>query len=257
VPVGSATPIAAPGAAGRTVQTTLALAVDLGPEFRVQGRGIVTRLAGKLQLRGNPGELPRLNGEVRTRLGTYRAYGQRLDIEQGVLRFTGSLDNPSLDILALRPNLSQRVGVQITGTASAPRVRLFSEPEMPEAEKLAWLVLGRSGANGGAEAAVLQQAALALLGRNGQGLSGGLANALGLDELSIAGAATRNDGTTTSATVTLGKRISRDFYVAYERSLAGTLGTISIFYDLSRRFTLRASTGEQSTIDLIFTIRYD
>lgn len=257
VPVGSAAPGAVPNTTGRTVQTTLALAVDLGPEFRVQGRGIVTRLAGKLQLRANPGELPRLNGEVRTILGTYRAYGQRLDIEQGVLRFTGSLDNPSLDILAMRPNLSQRVGVQITGTASAPRVRLFSEPEMPEAEKLAWLVLGRSGANGGAEAAVLQQAALALLGRNGQGLSGGLANALGLDELSIAGAATRSDGTTTSATVTLGKRISRDFYVAYERSLAGTLGTISIFYDLSRRFTLRASTGEQSTIDLIFTIRYD
>ena len=248
---------AAAPAAGRAVQTTLAVTVDLGPEFRVQGRGIVTRLAGKLQLRGAPGELPRLNGEVRTLLGTYRAYGQRLDIEQGVLRFTGSLDNPSLDILALRPNLSQRVGVQITGTASAPRVRLFSEPELPEAEKLAWLVLGRSGANGGAEAAVLQQAALALLGRNGQGLSGGLANALGLDELSIAGAATRSDGTTTSATVTLGKRISRDFYVAYERSLAGTLGTISIFYDLSRRFTLRASTGEQSAIDLIFTIRYD
>jgi hypothetical protein len=30
--------------------------------------------------------------------------------------------------------------VQITGTASAPRVRLFSEPEMPEAEKLAWVM---------------------------------------------------------------------------------------------------------------------
>jgi len=239
------------------VRTTLSLSVDLGPDFRVQGRGIVTRLAGSLQLRGNAGETPRLNGEVRTALGTYRAYGQRLNIEQGVIRFTGSFDNPTLDILAVRPNLSERVGVQITGTALAPRVRLFSEPELPEAEKLAWLVLGRSGANGGAEAAVLQQAAMALLGRNGQGLSGGLANALGLDELSIAAAATRADGSTSAATVTLGKRISRDFYVAYERSLAGTLGTISIFYDLSRRFTLRASTGEQSAIDLIFTIRYD
>ena len=61
----------------------------------------------------------------------------------------------------------------------------------------------------------------------------------------------------TLATVTLGKRISRDFYVAYERSLAGTLGTFSIFYDLSRRFTLRARTGEQSAIDLIFTVPYD
>ena len=66
-----------------------------------------------------------------------------------------------------------------------------------------------------------------------------------------------SDGSTTSATVTLGKRISRDFYVAYERSLAGTLGTFSIFYDLSRRFTLRARTGEQSAIDLIFTVPYD
>jgi translocation and assembly module TamB len=80
-----------------------------------------------------------------------------------------------------------------------------------------------------------------------------LANALGLDELSFSGGA----GGTTGATVTLGKRVSRDFYMAYERSLAGTLGTLYIFYDLSRRLTLRAQTGEQSAVDLIFTIRYD
>ena len=244
---------------GTRVVTDVSVALDLGPDFRVQGRGINTRLAGTLQLRGTADAAagPRLTGEVRTVLGSYKAYGQQLDIEQGVMRFLGAYDNPALDILAIRPNLSQRVGVQITGTVLAPRVRLFSEPELPEAEKLAWLVLGRSGTNGGAEAAVLQQAALALLGRNGQGLSGGLANRLGLDELSFATGGTRADGSAGSATVTLGKRLSRDFYVAYERSLAGTLGTFSIFYDLSRRFTLRARTGEQSAIDLIFTHSYD
>lgn len=244
-------------AAGTPVETTITLALDLGPDFQLQGRGITTRLAGTLQLRSNATDPPRLNGEVRTVQGNYKAYGQLLDIEQGVMRFTGAYDNPALDILALRPNLTQRVGVQVTGTALVPRVRLYAEPELPEAEKLAWLVLGRSGANGGAEAAVLQQAAMALLGRNGQGLSGGIAGALGLDELSFAGAATKADGSTSAATVTLGKRLSRDVYVAYERSLAGTLGTISIFYDLSRRFTLRARTGEQSAVDLIFTISYD
>ena len=249
--------VLAPARPGTVVPTTLALALDLGPDFRVQGRGIVTRLAGTLQLRNMATETPRLTGEVRTVRGSYKAYGQLLDIEQGLMRFSGAYDNPALDIIALRPNLTQRVGVQITGSALAPRVRLFSEPELPDAEKLAWLVLGRSGANGGAEAAVLQQAAIALLGRNGQGLSGGLASALGLDEVSIGAAGARADGSTSAATVTLGKRISRDFYVAYERSLAGTLGTISIFYDLSRRFTLRASTGEQSAVDLIFTVRYE
>ena len=35
------------------------------------------------------------------------------------------------------------------------------------------------------------------------------------------------------------------------------MGVFYIFYDLSKRLTLRAQTGEQSAIDLIFTRRYD
>jgi translocation and assembly module TamB len=114
---------------------------------------------------------PRLTGEVRTVKGSYKAYGQQLEIEQGVLRFAGPYDNPSLDVRAIRPNITQRVGVEITGTVLTPRVRLFSDPSLPDAEVLAWLVLGRSASGGGAEAAVLQQAALALLGGSGKGLS--------------------------------------------------------------------------------------
>ena len=237
----------------------VALTLDLGPDFQVRGRGLITRLAGNLELHSGPENngVPRLTGNLRTVRGTYKAYGQQLDIEQGVLRFAGPYDNPALDVLAIRPNLQQRVGVQISGTALSPIVRLYAEPDLPDAEKLAWLVLGRSAANGGAEAALLQQAALALLGGNGKSLSGSLTEALGLDELSMRGATSSADGTTTGATVTLGKRVTRDFYVAYERSLAGTLGTFYIFYDLSRRFTLRAQTGEQSAVDLIFTLRYD
>jgi translocation and assembly module TamB len=69
---------------------------------------------------------------------------------------------------------------------------------------------------------------------------------------------TTSDGSTSSsATVTLGKRLSRDFYVAYESSMTGAMGTLYIFYDLSRRFTLRAQSGQQSAVDLIFTLRYD
>jgi translocation and assembly module TamB len=247
-------------ASGLRVTPDIALTLDLGPDFRLRGRGLVTRLAGQLALSSNtPGTLqPRLVGDINTLHGTYKAYGQQLDIEEGVLRFSGPFDNPALDVRAVRPNLTQRVGVQITGTALSPRVRLFSEPELPDAEKLAWLVLGRGAASGGAESAVLQQAALALLGGNGKGLSGGLADALGLDEVSVRGATSATDNATaTGATVTLGKRLSRDFYVAYERSLTGTLGTFYIFYDLSRRFTLRAQTGEHSAVDLIFTQRYD
>uniref|UniRef100_UPI00286B90F3 translocation/assembly module TamB domain-containing protein n=1 Tax=Polaromonas sp. TaxID=1869339 RepID=UPI00286B90F3 len=151
----------------------------------------------------------------------------------------------------------QRVGVQILGTALLPRVRLYAQPELSDAEKLSWLVVGRSSAAGGAEAALLQQAALALLGSKSGGLSGGLAASLGLDDLSYRGAASNADGSTTQGAVTLGKRFSRNFYAAYERSISGALGTLYIFYDLSQRFTLRAQTGQQSAVDLIFTVPYD
>lgn len=248
-----AAPAPAPAEAGTRVTPDVAITVDFGQDFQVRGRGLATRLAGSLELR-SAGRSPSLTGSLRTVRGTYRAYGQQLAVEQGVLRFYGPYDNPALDILAIRPNLQQRVGVQISGTALSPLVRLFAEPDLPEAEKLAWLVLGRSGASGGAETAMLQQAALALLGGNNKGISSGLTAALRLDQLSVS--ASNIDGAT-SATVTLGKRLSRDFYVIYERSLAGTLGTMFIFYDLSRRFTLRAQAGEQNAVDLIFTLRYD
>jgi len=264
------TPASAPQESRAQVQPDVQLQLDLGPDFQIRGRGLATRLAGVLELRSAGRTLrPELRGTLTTERGTYKAYGQQLDVEEGLLRFVGPVDNPALDILAIRPAIAQRVGVQIVGTAQSPVVRLYAEPELAESEKLAWLVLGRSGASGGAEAAMLQQAALALLGGKGGGLSGGLTQALGLDEISVRGAANTADSTTaggnaalgttgaTAATVMVGKRLSRDFYVTYERSLSGTLGTLSIFYDLSRRFTLRAQTGEQSAVDLIFTVPYD
>lgn len=239
---------------GKQITTDVQVTLDLGPSFQVRGRGLETRLAGKLELRAVGNAAPTLNGTVRTVRGTYQAYGQRLEIEQGLLRFFGPVDNPALDILAIRPKITQRVGVQVLGTALSPIVRLYAEPELPEAEKLSWLVLGRSASGSGGEAALLQQAALALLGGTGQGPSASLTQALGLDELSFRSS---TSDTTSGTTVTLGKRLSNDFYVAYESGLAGTMGVFTIFYDLSRRLTLRAQTGEQSAVDLIWTYRYD
>lgn len=261
-----ATPDAIPKApeAAETSPATRAVKLnvkmDLGPDSRVQGKGIDTRVSGVLTVSGDAANGPRLVGTVNTVGGQYRAYGQRLDVEQGVLRFTGPPDNPTLDILAIRPDAfqtGQRVGVQITGTALIPRIRLYAQPELPDAEKLAWLITGKATASGGAEAALLQQAALALIGSKTGGSSGSLISSLGLDELSFKSGSSNADGTTSQAAVTLGKRFSRNFYAAYERSVSGALGTLYIFYDLSRRFTVRAQAGQQSAVDLIYTVPYD
>lgn len=60
----------------------------------------------------------------------------------------------------------------------------------------------------------------------------------------------------TGAAMTLGKRLSQDFCLAYETSLRGTMGRLYLD-ELSQRLPLRAQAGEQSALDIIFRVRRD
>ncbi|KAF1021971.1 MAG: Translocation and assembly module subunit TamB [Paracidovorax wautersii] len=237
----------------QAIQPRVDVTLDLGRDFKLQGYGINTQLRGRLRA-VLEGGTPRVTGDINTVDGEYRAYGQWLDITRGVIRFSGPYDNPSLDVLAIRPRLTERVGVQVTGPAISPVIRLYSESAMTDSEKLSWLLLGRSGASGGAEAAMLQQAAAAMLSGGAGGA--GIAGVFGLDQLSVGGS--KNEAGETEASVTVGKQLARDLYVTYERTLSGALGTLYVFYELSRRWTLRGqSGGEDQAVDLIFTLPYD
>jgi translocation and assembly module TamB len=167
------------------------LGLNLGQQLRVKGRGLDTRLSGSLRL-STPNGRPQVHGAVAAVDGSYVSYGQKLVIERGTLNFSGPLDNPRLDIKAMRAqsptaeSSDVKVGVLISGTAVDPRVRLYSEPPMSETEKLSWLVLGRGPTGlGVADIGLLQTAASALWGGEGAAPEDTLVGTLGLDELSI------------------------------------------------------------------------
>ena len=234
---------------------TLKLLVNLGEQLRVKGRGLDTRLLGELTLGATPAGRLAATGTVRTDRGTYAAYGQKLTIERGQLIFTGPVDDPRLDIFASRPNLDVTVGVAVTGTALIPRVRLFSEPEMADIDKLSWLLLGRaSDGLGRTDTALLQRAALALLAGEGEAPTDALLDSIGLTDFSV-----RQDdsGDTRETVVTLGKQLSRRWYLGYERSVNAASGTWQLIYRAAQRFTLRAQSGEDNAVDLIWTWRWD
>ena len=234
-------------------RTVLDLRADLGPAFTLKGRGLATRLAGELRLTSPANKLA-INGVIRAEDGNYAAYGQKLQVDRGLITFIGVADNPRLDIEATRPDLEDvRVGVIVTGTAQAPRVRLFSEPAMSDTDKLSWLLLGRaSDGLGRTDLALLQRAAYALLA--GESDSPSLIERIGLDELSVR----QNDsGDTRETVVSLGKQLSRRWYVGYERSLNAAAGTWQLIYRAAKRFTLRAQSGTENALDLIWTWRWD
>lgn len=238
----------------------IALDVDLGHKLRVRGRGLDTELRGQLRLT-TPGGKPAVNGSVNTENGTYAAYAQKLEIERGVLTFTGAMDNPRLDILALRPNIDVQVGVLISGTAQSPRARLYSETEMTDTDRLSWLVLGRaSDGLGRADAALLQRAAVALMAGEGEAPTDTLMRNLGIDELSVHQSETTNATTgaeVRDTVISLGKQLSRRWYVGYERGVNATTGTWQLVYRIAQRFTLRAQSGADNALDLIWVWRLD
>lgn len=234
--------------------TQVALQLDLGQRLRLKGRGLDTRLTGRLAITAPNGRLA-IEGQVRAVDGQYAAYGQRLQIERGLVSFNGALDNPRLDILAVRPNLDVQVGVQVEGTAQAPRVRLYSNPEMADYDKLSWLMLGRApDALGSNDTALLQRAALAILAGEDQGLDAQLLGSLGLDEFSFRQV---DSGEVRETVVTLGKQLSRRWFVGYERSVNATTGSWQLIYRVAQRFTLRAQSGEDSSLDAIWTWRWN
>jgi translocation and assembly module TamB len=245
----------APASSGGLLRhSSIRLAVDLGEQLQLRGRGVDTTLRGVLQVSNPQGRLA-LAGTLRADGGRYAAYGQQLDLERGDITFTGATDNPRLDIQATRPNLDVVVGVAIGGLAQNPRVRLFSEPEMTEYEKLSWLVLGRAPEGlGRADTALLQRAALALLAGedSAKAPTDELLGALGITDFSLR----QTEGTVRETVVSLGRQLSRRWYLGYERSVNATTGTWQLIYRVAQRFTLRASSGEENALDAIWTWRW-
>jgi translocation and assembly module TamB len=223
----------------------LDLILDLGDQLMVRARGFEGRVAGRVQLQTNQeGEL-RAYGEVRAVNATFLAYGQTLQVDPGVLIFDGPLDNPSLQVTAWRRNQAVEAGVQISGTARAPRVQLVSQPPVPEGERLSWLVLGRAPADATqADLGLLQAAAGALLSRDdATPLDRRLARSLGLDEVSL-----RGSGEVQDRVVAFGKRLSDRVYVSYERGLGALASNlVKLDYALSQRWSARAETGSTAT----------
>jgi len=53
------------------------------------------------------------SGTIEAVRGTYTTFGQRLTIQRGRLTFDGPLDNPALDVLAVRKNLQVEAGLEV------------------------------------------------------------------------------------------------------------------------------------------------
>jgi len=230
-----------PEPARAALPVSLDVELDLGRDLAIETRGLEGKLTGRLRLKGDEGGGLSAYGRLQLVNATYYAYGQRLQIDPGVLIFDGAIRNPGLQVTAWRRNQAVEAGVQVSGNVQAPRVVLVSAPAVPEAEALSWLVLGRApGDASRADLGLLQVAAGELLSSGSAlPLDRRLARAVGLDEVTL-----RGGGGVEQNVVAFGKRLSDRLYITYEQGLgAVAINLVKLDYSLGRRWSLRAETG--------------
>ena len=157
-------------------------------------------------------------------------------------------------------------GVDVGGTVSAPEVRLISEPNVPDAEKISWLVLGRAPDQlAGNDTSLLFNAAGAIFGGDGnRNIPRDIVQTLGFDEFSV-GAAENvgasklpsqtiagTTGLTTASgdqVVSVGKHIAPGIVLSVERGLSDASGAVKLSWQLTRRISIIGRSGTDSSID--------
>jgi autotransporter translocation and assembly factor TamB len=89
------------------------------------------------------------NGTLSIEDGTFRAFGQDLEIEEGRIIFANvPATEPELNLRAVRwidndPTVSA-AGVLVTGSVAAPELTLFSRPQLETSDIQSYLLTGRS-----------------------------------------------------------------------------------------------------------------
>ena len=225
----------------------------LGDRVQFEALGLDTRLVGNVLFKQVEGRPISAKGRLELIDGTYAAQGQKLKIQQGELTFTGPLDDPLVDVRAVRVietlDGSVTAGIHLRGRAQDLTTTVYSEPTMDDADALSYLVIGRplsqaTDSDGGE----LSGAAIALGLRQATRITDQIGQTLGLDQLSLTG-----DGGETT-TLVAGKQINSRLHARYAYGVFSRLGVLLLRYRMSRSLTLEAGAGENQSIDLLYSI---
>ena len=207
------------------------------------GFGLTANLQGHVHI----GDNMDTRGELWLNDGRYRAYGQRLTVRRARLLFAGPIDQPYLDIEAIRQTDDIIAGIRLSGSAEQPTTQIFSEPAMSQEQALSYLVLGRPLSTNGEDNNMLAQAALGLGLMGSSGVTSGLAKNLGIQDFQL-----DTEGSGNDTSVVASGNISEKLSLRYGVGVFEPANTIALRYKLSKKVYLEAAGGVASSLDIFY-----
>ncbi len=224
------------------------ITLALGDRVTLDTLGLTGRLTGSIAIRSGYDAITRGTGELSIAGGTYLAYARKLDIQRGRLIFTGGpIDNPGVDLRAVKVFPDVTAGVNVRGTLLQPRMSFFSEPPLTQSQIVSLILAGGSletTQKGAGNVALAQAGAL---------LASQVGSHVGIPDVSL------ESDTTNETSLVLGRYLSPRLYVSYGISLTEQLNTLKLRYTLGDHWTVKTEVGQGvngqvSGIDLEYTI---
>lgn len=217
--------------------------VKLGKQVSFTGQGLQTNLLGDLKIIKTGAKMA-MQGNVDMEKASYKRYGQDLTVRKGRFLFNGPADNPWLNVEATRLSKNKKVTaiLALTGSLKKPQTRISSEPSLPEAEALAYLVTG-SPLNqvSKAENNMLASAALSY----GAGQTSWLTEKLGIDEFKV------QEGNTLQDTLlVMGEYLTPDFYIGTRVGMFNKQASLVLKRNITETINVETQTGTSQRIKL-------
>jgi translocation and assembly module TamB len=232
------------------------LTISLGEDVQLTGFGLQSQLEGELKVKQTQQGVG-LYGQINIPQGRLRAYGQNLLIRKGKLLFSGPADRLLLDLEAIRdPEKTEDqviAGLLVHGLSDSPQVTIFSEPELPQIEALAYLLNGRKQAEGQYNN-LAAQISLSLL-QSGKlvklhGIThfiGQMGEAFGISDLALDTAVVANH-----SQIVISGYLQRDLQFKYGVDFS----TLTLRFRIRPRLYLEMISGIERALDLLYQFEF-
>ncbi|MEF1227159.1 translocation/assembly module TamB domain-containing protein, partial [Vibrio fortis] len=228
--------------------------ISIGDDFKLSAFGLEGDLVGKLNV-AQRDQGPFITGEVNIVDGTYQSFGQDLIIKEGKILMNGPPDQPYVAINAIRnPDNTQddvTAGVRVTGPATEPKIDIYSDPSMPQANALSYLLRGQDidgEAGSGSMTTTLIGLSLAKSGK----VVGEIGEAFGVQDLQLDTAGSGED-----SQVTVSGYILPGLQVKYGVGIFDSLGEFTVRYRLMQDLYVEAVSGVDSAVDLLYQFEFE
>jgi len=219
------------------------LGVNIPGKFFVRGRGLDVEFKGRLKVQG-PADNPAVRGTLNVVRGTFLCLSRTFKVTSGQIAFDGA--TPPVPFLNINTQVNAgeiTAQVDVSGPADAFKLKLSSQPSLPQDEIMAQILFGQSVAKLNTfQALQLAYSVNELAGGYGPDVIGKTRSFLGLDRLDFSGGdgdgKNNSDGSdnSTGPSVTMGKYVTDRVYVGIEQGITDAKQDVIVEVNITPQF---------------------